>query len=237
MAFGASILNPTGYVQLDDSYSNFQIVEVIYVTPTFLSWINAAGTVPIYAYGLTVSSSDLIFVRLDNHSGFVGYQAGYVYSYPGTNLTILSTSSAQLTVVKCRGASSLASPTSGYGINVYNSAGGLTFSSLYNNVSIVAAATYDNSNFYYDSSNSQTLSTPQLTAGYGRYMLLNYLSTVSAMQVYSENGFPPDILFNVMAQYANTYTINLKSVPNRAVYPDFYGNFPGTITAMIGDII
>jgi hypothetical protein len=237
MSYGIEIKNPLGYVQLDDSHSQFQILEITTITPVFCSWIDDLGTVPLYCYGLTVTTNDLYFVRLDNTAGYIGSQIGGNWVYPSANLLLLATANTPLTIIKCKKSTTLPNVTTGYHLNIYNTSSELVFSSAYNNVSIVSANMYNNSAFYYGSTNSALLPTPNLLANYKRCLLLNYLPCVTAMVVDSEHGAPPDILFNVMGKYNSSSAIHFKSIPNRNVVPNFYTNFPGTFTAIIGDLI
>lgn len=237
MSYGIEVINPFGYIQIDDTYSQFQISDIITVTPVFFNWINDAGTEPLYCYGITMADDELVFARLDNNTGYIGGQIGGNYVFPASNFTLLSTLNTPITLIKCKKSTALPNITSGYHLNVYNTSGSLVFSSAYNNVSIVSSNMYSNSSFYYGSTNSAFLSTPGLQTNYKRCVLLNYLPCVTAMIVDSEHGAPPDILFNVMCKYNSSSDVHFKAIPNRNVVPNFYDNFPGTFTAIIGDII
>lgn len=236
MSYGFLLKNPLDFVQIDDSNSQLQVIDIMTITPVFYSWINAAGTEPLYAYGLFTQVGELFFARLDNHTGWVGTQIGSTYLFPTSTLTLLSTTNSPITLIKCKKSTTFPDVSSGYGLNIYNSFSQLVFSSAYNNVSIVAANMYDNSNFYYGSSNYQSLITPTLSVNFKRCLLLNYLPCVTAMVVDSEHGAPPDILFNIMGKFINGSSVAFKAIQNRSIVYNFYTNFPGTFTALIGDI-
>tara|TARA_R110000782_G_scaffold222646_1_gene309629 strand:+ start:476 stop:1216 length:741 start_codon:yes stop_codon:yes gene_type:complete len=142
MTNGIQVLNESGYTQIDSSYSNLQVLLsgttsnfpqaatlvtnlpsnlgtdfVIFIKPSATSGVGQGNTVTFWGY-IDYSANTFVIGRT---LSFSFYQGSFDY-------------------VICTEA--LTAPSTGYGLNTYNSDGSLAFSSEYKDMECVEAHTY-----------------------------------------------------------------------------------------------
>lgn len=113
MSYGLQVLNTSGTIQIDEKYANIIVIErgFISATPN-----GSGGIIPIPA-GVTNFE---IFIRPTVYNR-------YISTNLDNRLWCPTTTSCEYIV--CRPVSVISTVASGYGLNVYNASGQLTFSS------------------------------------------------------------------------------------------------------------
>lgn len=127
MTFGFSIKNTSGITQIDDTYSNLQVIQ--------RGTISFAGT-GIVTVNFATSGRPIIFLRYvsstywvqqrypDNDAEWVSSATFYLHSNTGAP----TTGTLSVEYALCKPASDT-SPLTGYGLNVFRPDGGLVYSS------------------------------------------------------------------------------------------------------------
>lgn len=112
MTFGVRVENASGFTQIDETYTNYLIHSSGTASSGFL--LDVAGSNPNYT----------MFIRPTDRTGVKQVRVAY---FSGASRQIYFSTSADYLL--CLNAADLAAPTTGYGFNVYNSAGDLAYSS------------------------------------------------------------------------------------------------------------
>jgi len=111
MAYGINIVNDSGYVQIDENYSNYSLIA---------SGTAASGTRIYYPSGY--SANNAIFMMR-------GAYGAKIYKY-GRDLTYTEIRGATFEYKIYGKTTDASQSTSGFGLKVFNSAGACTFNSL-----------------------------------------------------------------------------------------------------------
>ena len=179
MSYGLRVYNDSGYLQIDQDFANYQIIQ----SGTFTIGSSSAIS-PTISHSGPNDGSNLVFVKppfsasnvIIDGSSVVGGSSFAVYGDPGTYSYFVAAR-----------ATALSASSETYGLRVYNSGGGLVFDSGRKTLNIKSisypAATINATN------TEGPIYTTYLSApasGKSHYVLLNPLTFVEDIQIESE---------------------------------------------------